>query len=75
MYHEVGGQHNKPHLHARYAEYEAVYDFEGNLINGNLPRKQDTLVKGWIALRTDDLKTNWELLQRGEPHYKIEPLR
>jgi len=74
MYQEQGGRHHKPHVHAKYAEHEAVYDLDGNLIEGNLPRKQSKLVEAWILLRADDLKTNWELIQNGKAHYKIEPL-
>ena len=75
MYQEVGGRHNIPHIHARYAEHEAVYDFDGNLIEGALPRKQHKLVQAWIVLRSDDIKTNWVLIQNGKAHYKIEPLK
>jgi hypothetical protein len=38
IYKEICRQHNLPHFHAKYAEYEGVYDFEGNLIGGELPK-------------------------------------
>ena len=44
MYKELNGQHNVPHFHAGYGEYEAVYDFDGNVLEGKLPKKQHNLV-------------------------------
>lgn len=45
MYKELGGKHNIPHLHAEYGEFEAVYRFDGCLLEGELPRKQQKLVE------------------------------
>jgi hypothetical protein len=39
IYKEIGGKHHIPHFHAKYAEYEGIYDFDANFIEGNLPRK------------------------------------
>jgi len=75
MYSELGGKHSTPHIHAKYAEHEATYDLDGNLIEGSIPRKQSKLVEAWILLRKDDLKTNWDLIQNGKAHYKIDPLK
>jgi len=75
MYAEAGGKHSKPHFHAKYAEFDAVYDFEGNLLQGGLPKKQAKMVEVWLELRVDDLKTNWSLIQEGKAHYKIDPLQ
>ena len=54
IYKELGNKHHSKHFHAQYAEYEAVYDFEANLIDGNLPRKQQKLVEAWALLHSDD---------------------
>ena len=38
--------HNTPHLHAKYAEFEACVGIEdGEILAGNLPRKQLRLVQ------------------------------
>lgn len=75
MYKELGGKHNIPHIHAEYGDYEAVYSFKGNLIEGSLPNKQKKLVEAWIALHEDELDANWKLLQSGEQFFKINPLQ
>ena len=47
IYKEESSRHHMPHFHALYSEHEAVYDFEGNLVDGKLPRKQSKLVEAW----------------------------
>ena len=38
------GQHNKPHFHVYYAEYDASVGIDGELLAGKLPVKQLKLV-------------------------------
>ncbi len=67
--------HNLPHIHAKYAEYEAAIAIDdGEILSGDLPRKQLRLVQAWIELRRDELMADWELAVQGELPYKIEPL-
>ena len=54
IYKEVNSKHHVPHFHAKYAEYEGVYDFEANLLEGDLSTKQRKLVEAWIFF----MKTN-----------------
>lgn len=37
--------HNPPHFHAFYNEYEAMFDFNGNLLDGKFPKKELKLVE------------------------------
>ena len=68
--------HNPPHIHALYNEYETVYDFDGNLIDGEkLPSKQHKLVLAWIEIHKEELTANWKLAQYGEAMFKIDPLK
>lgn len=67
--------HNLPHIHARYSEFEASIGIEdGEILAGELPRKQLRLVQAWIELHRDELMANWELAASGENPYKIDPL-
>jgi len=67
--------HNIPHIHARYAEFEASVGIEdGEILARNLPRKQLRLVQAWIELHRDELMADWELAVNGEEPYKITPL-
>ena len=64
-----------PHLHARYAEFEASIGIDdGEVLAGEIPRKQLRLVQAWIELRRDELIADWVLARSGEVPYKIDPL-
>lgn len=67
--------HNPPHIHAVYGNDTACFTFEGELLEGSLPKKQRKLVEAWIEIHQDELKANWKLAQEGEPIFKIEPLK
>ncbi len=67
--------HNLPHIHARYAEFEASISIvEAEILAGELPRKQLRLVQAWIELHREELMADWELTISGELPYKIDPL-
>lgn len=67
--------HNLPHFHAKYAEFEASICIEdGEVLAGELPRKQLRLVQAWTELHRDELLADWELAVAGENPYKITPL-
>ncbi len=67
--------HNIPHVHAKYAEHEASISIaDGEILAGELPRKQLRLVQAWIELRRDELMADWELALGDEKPYKIAPL-
>ncbi|WP_198242965.1 DUF4160 domain-containing protein [methane-oxidizing endosymbiont of Gigantopelta aegis] len=40
--------HNPPHIHAKYSGYEALFDFNGNMIEGFLPKRAVKLVQEWV---------------------------
>ncbi len=68
-------QHNLPHIHAKYAEFEASISIaDAEVLAGELPRKQLRLVQAWIELHRDELVADWELAANGELPYKIDPL-
>ena len=67
--------HNLPHIHAKYAEFEASIEIgSGDILSGEIPRKQLRLVQAWIELHRDELLADWELAASGELPYKIDPL-
>ena len=69
------GEHNPPHIHVSYGEYNAVFSFDGEIAEGRMPSKQKTLIQAWILLHNDELNANWELAMNKEPLFKIEPLK
>lgn len=69
-------QHNLPHIHVEYQSENAVISIpEGELLKGQLPVKKLKLVQAWIAIHEEELMADWALAVKGEPIFKIEPLR
>jgi hypothetical protein len=69
-------RHIRPHLHAKYQEHEAVLAIpSGEVLEGSLPTSKMKLLQAWVEIHQDELMADWELASKGEPPYKIEPLR
>lgn len=69
------GEHNPPHFHASYQGCNAVFDMDGELTEGDMPKPQRKYIAAWAELHKDELLANWELAMSEQPLYKIEPLR
>lgn len=68
--------HNPPHLHAEYQGRKAIFDFTGNIMRGDLGSRTATkLVREWIDIHIDELRSDWELAQTGRELKKIDPLK
>ena len=75
IYVETNEKHRVPHVHAYYGEYDIAVDFQGNILDGSLPRKQQAMLIAWIAIHEDELKANYDLLINNEPIFRIDPLK
>ncbi len=68
-------EHNPPHFHAYYGDYEALIDIQKNdILSGNLPPRVLGLVVEWTALHKQELMDNWERSKLQAPLMSIEPL-
>ena len=76
MYYLDTKQHNLPHIHVKYQEFEAVFSIpNGDLIDGDLPNNKSKLVVAWIELHKDELMADWALAISGQKIFPIEPLK
>lgn len=76
MYFYDNKKHNRPHIHAEYAEYQASIAIDdGTVLSGSLPSSKLKLVQAWIEIHREDLLVDWKLAVAGEPVFKIDPLR
>lgn len=66
---------NPPHFHASYQGFNAAFDLEGDLLEGDLPSKQMKLVAAWAQIHHDELVANWSLAMNKEPLFRISPLQ
>jgi hypothetical protein len=67
--------HNPPHFHAEYADFEGIIDIEKNeIIGGELPHRVLGIVTEWTALHQIELMDNWERARQQESLKNIAPL-
>ena len=66
--------HNPPHFHAKYSGYEALFAFDGRILEGNLPKRASAFVQERIAIHQAELEENWSRAKAGEPLNDIAPL-
>lgn len=68
-------EHNPPHFHAEYQGYKAIFNFEGEITEGEMPKPQVKKIAAWAEIHKEELMANWELAMRKEALFKIDPLR
>jgi hypothetical protein len=67
--------HNPPHFHALYNEYEAVIAVNDlTVLRGSLPSRALGFVMEWANLHKAELLENWNTIRKDGTFFKIEPL-
>jgi hypothetical protein len=57
LYH---ADHNPPHFHATYGDFEAIIEVKtGKILGGSLPPKGRKLVEEWRKLHVSELNAAW----------------
>jgi hypothetical protein len=67
-------EHQPPHFHARYGDYEVVVHLETGVVRGRFPRRALRLVLEWQELHRAELLEDWDLAAHGRPLRSIAPL-
>lgn len=69
------GDHPPPHFHAEYQGQRATFNFEGELLAGQMRSKNACkLIREWATQHKGELMLNWEMIEQGRPINRIEPL-
>ncbi len=69
-------EHNPPHFHAEYQGSEGIFNFEGEMLQGNINSNTALkLIKEWALLRNAELEENWNNITDKAVLNKIEPLQ
>jgi len=67
--------HNPPHFHVVYGEYEAQINIDTlEIIKGKLPKRVLALVVEWSIEHRSELRQDWSLAELHQPLDKIKPL-
>ncbi len=76
MYYSDKMRHYRPHIHANYGEFRAVFAIDdGIVLRGVLPRSQTRLVQAWIEIHRRELMLDWSLATNSQQPRKIDPLK
>ncbi|MCX5807035.1 MAG: DUF4160 domain-containing protein [Proteobacteria bacterium] len=76
MFYFDNKKHHLPHIHAQYAEHEAIIGIDdGTILEGNLPTSKMKLIQAWIEIHRDELIADWRMSVEGQQPFKIEPLK
>ena len=68
-------EHNPPHFHAEYQNYEAVICINDlRIVAGYLPPRPLALVLKWTELHRKELLENWSEMRLEHSPKKIKPL-
>ena len=67
-------EHNPPHIHAQYQEFDAVIEIESGKIKGKFPERALNLIDEWIRIHKNELIENWNLSSKRNQLKKIQPL-
>ena len=64
LMHVTRKEHNPPHIHAFYGDFDAPFLIStGEIESGEFPKKQAALVKRFILEYQDELKKMWDTEQ------------
>ena len=74
IFKEKGSPHNKPHIHAVYAGDKVSIASNGEVLAGQLPRKQQKYVEAWVALREDEINAAYQALNENDEVIRIKGL-
>lgn len=68
-------KHKMPHFHARHGGVEAVFDLQGNCIEGDLGPRAHRLISEWSAERKKELQLAWQCATAGKELPWVLPIR
>jgi hypothetical protein len=76
MFAEPNEPHHRPHFHAYYQNFAAVFSIDTIvIIGGSFPQRERRFAEAWAELHQGELDENWKRLQEGKLPIKIAPLR
>ena len=66
--------HNPPHFHAKYQDYEVIVDIRTDSVTGKMPRRALNLIWTWLDQHQEELLVDWERARARQPLTQIDPL-
>lgn len=51
--------HDPPHLHVQYGEFEAIIEIKTGKLKGKFPKRLERLLQEWLKLRREEVMKAW----------------
>ena len=67
-------EHNPPHFHAEYQDYEITVDIRDGAITGKMPKRAIRLIWDWLDEHQGELLENWDRARGRQALNRIDPL-
>ena len=68
-------EHDPPHFHGEYQGQQGKFDFDGEMLIGNIRSKTALrLIQEWASSHRTELEANWDRIKAGRAIERIEPL-
>jgi hypothetical protein len=67
-------EHNPPHFHARYGDFEIIVEIQSGIVEGKFPKRALNLVIEWYEIHKTELLLDWDLIRTTGEFNKIQPL-
>ena len=67
-------EHNPPHFHARYEDYEIIVEILSGIVEGKFPKRALNLVLEWYEIHKSELLEDWNSIRSTGEFKKIDPL-
>ena len=67
--------HNPPHFHVWYGDFKATVTIHDGIVKGEMPQRALKMIFEWLEIHREELIADWNLVQKGDELFKIEPLK
>ena len=67
-------EHNPPHFHANYQEYEIIVEIKTGNVKGTMSKRALKMIFEWLELHKIELLEDWELAKKRKSLLNIPPL-
>jgi hypothetical protein len=68
-------EHEPAHFHVEYQSQRATFNFDGEVLAGELRSSTARrLIRDWALQHRAELEANWQRMKAGEPMDRIPPL-
>ncbi len=67
--------HNPPHFHVWYGDFKAIVTINDGIVKGEMPQRALKMIFEWLEIHREELIADWNLAQKGDELFKIEPLK